>query len=65
MAQTAVEWFVDTLVEQGYFKKLPISEYHKAITMEKEQIVDAFINGEHQQGYVKEAEQYYKETYGK
>lgn len=35
-----------------------------AIQMEKEQIMDAFIDGEHQQGYVKEAEQYYNEKYG-
>jgi hypothetical protein len=29
--------------------------------MEKEQIIDAFINGEHSLG--EDAEQYYKETY--
>jgi hypothetical protein len=32
--QTAVEWFFDTLVEQRYFKKLPIEQYHKAKAME-------------------------------
>jgi hypothetical protein len=30
---------------------------------EKEQIKNAFTNGEHQQGFEGEAEQYYNETY--
>lgn len=33
--------------------------------MEKEQIIKAFIDGEHQQGFEGEAEQYYNETYKK
>ena len=32
--------------------------------MEKEQIKNAFIEGEHQQGFEGEAEQYYNQTYG-
>ncbi len=68
--QTAVEWVFDTLVEQGYFKKLPISEYHKAIAMEKEQIEDAFHAGKinaflHSEGMseIKHEALYYNETY--
>ena len=33
--------------------------------MEREQIIDAYVNGEHQQGFEGEAEQYYNEVYGK
>lgn len=33
------------------------------LPMEKEQIMDAYSSGEHQQGYEAEAEQYYNETY--
>lgn len=36
----------------------------KAKQMEKEQIINAFVNGEHQQGFENESEQYYNETYG-
>ena len=32
---------------------------------EREQIIDAYVNGEHQQGFENEAEQYYNEQYGK
>lgn len=39
------------LIEYIYLKK------------EKEQIMDAFISGEHQQGFEGEAEQYYNETF--
>jgi len=40
-AKSAVEWFFDTLVEQRYFKKLPIAEYHEAKAMEREQTMKA------------------------
>ena len=39
--------------------------FNHAGEMEKEQIKNAFIDGEHQQGFELEAEQYYNETYGK
>lgn len=39
--------------------------FKQAKQMEKEQIKNAFIDGEHQQGFELEAEQYYNETYGK
>ena len=37
----------------------------QAKKMEKEHIKNAFIDGEYQQGFELEAEQYYNETYGK
>ena len=42
------------------FEKL----FQDAKEMEKEQIKNAFIEGEHQQGFEGEAEQYYNQTYG-
>jgi tRNA isopentenyl-2-thiomethyl-A-37 hydroxylase MiaE len=41
------------------------SLFERAKAMEQEQIIDAFIDGEHQQGFEGEAEQYFNETYKK
>jgi hypothetical protein len=64
--QTAVEWLFDTLVEQGYFKKLPIEQYHKAKEMEKKQIINAAADHCYPtcESARTHAEQYYNETYG-
>jgi hypothetical protein len=69
--QTAVDWIFDTLVEQGYFKKLPIEQYHKAKAIENDQIEDAFHAGKinaflhlETMSEIKDAAQYYNETYG-
>ena len=43
--------FVRDAIEQDYLEK------------EKEVIINAFISGEHQQGFEGEAEQYYNETF--
>ncbi len=60
MAQlTAVEW----LRKISNRRKLETSDFRQAKEMEKEQIVNAYIDGEHQQGFEGEAEQYYNETY--
>ena len=65
--QTAVEWLYENL------PLLPstINDFNfneeillQAKQMEKEQIINAFVNGEHQQGFENESEQYYNETYG-
>ena len=40
-----------------------INDYYKFFELEKRQIIDAYINGEHQQGFELEAEQYYNETF--
>ena len=68
--QTAVEWLWNVLADKGYFKKLPISEIKQAKQKEKEQIVDAHIEGQrvfdkhdHTQWTTDQAEQYYIETY--
>jgi hypothetical protein len=72
MEETAVEWLFDTLSKKGYL--LGSNGYFKtfkeAKAMEKEQIVDAFLNGDDLSHLSfkeqdKEAEQYYNETYNK
>ncbi len=66
---TAVDWIELKLnsVEPTDFCSIEtIKDWVKqAKQMEKEQIINAFIDGEHQQGFELEAEQYYNETYGK
>jgi len=64
--QTAVEWLVDQMFKQGYFdgnKPLSFTNLdhlqQQAKEMEKEQIINAFNNGEN-----KSAQLYYNETYG-
>jgi hypothetical protein len=64
---TAIEWLRDNLNFEPYDEEEFISNnkiWEQAKQMEKEQIISAFIDGEHQQGFELEAEQYYNETYG-
>ena len=58
--QTAVEWLVEDLTRLGHNFKLYKKEIEQAKAMEKEQIMDAYNNGEN-----RSAELYYNETYGK
>jgi len=78
--QTAVEWFgieMGKLFAQYHGKIICIGEFHKkrfeleekAKEMEKEQIKNAFCNGDNtdctsEQNIKEFAEQYYNETYG-
>jgi len=66
--KTAVEWLeiqFDKYTSGGVNvpndKIFKLTE--KAKAKEKEQIMDAFSDGEHQQGFEGEAEQYYNENY--
>jgi 3-dehydroquinate dehydratase len=73
--QTAVEWLseqFDSIVElyPSQFERVNMA-IEQAKAMEKEQIVDAHIEGQrvfdnyqHTQWTTDQAEQYYKETYG-
>ena len=79
--QTAVEWLMEHITyDNGYgqrwvsFKEATDLNiyFQKALAMEKEQIMDAFEEGENNsidyfvpEHRIKEAEQYYNETYGK
>jgi len=67
--QTAVDYLVEQLIKQGFFKRLPIIEIQQASQMEKEQIKEAYKEGNHSEmrgGKVifEKTEQYYNETYG-
>lgn len=68
--KTAVEWlevqfekYTSGGVNVPNNKIFKLTE--KAMHIEKEQIIKAFIDGEHQQGFEGEAQQYYNETYNK
>jgi len=61
--QTAVEWLMDKLFDPSTMVQEQIQWFQQAKHIEKEQIIDAFIDGEHQQGFEGEAEQYYNKTY--
>lgn len=63
MKQTAVEWLVEQYKKVG---GISISMSKQAKQMEKQQIVDAYDDGNYAYGMgVKEPEQYYNETFSK
>jgi hypothetical protein len=63
--QTAVDWLYNILCDKGYFKKLPVSEFKEALQMEKEQKIEAYLQGSFDDGpNLSAAEQYYNRTYG-
>jgi TRAP-type C4-dicarboxylate transport system substrate-binding protein len=55
--QTAVEWLVEQYTQGNYSWEV----YDKAKEMEKQQIIDAYDQGDIQ---LVNGEQYYNETYG-
>jgi hypothetical protein len=57
--QTAVEWLVEQIMARKLYTKEMLKEFEQALEMEKQQIMDAFNNGEN-----KSAEIYYEQTYG-
>jgi hypothetical protein len=59
--QTAVEW----VIEQYINKNRGLEVFMKAIQMEKEQIIDAFEDGNEHGFICKEGIEYYNETYKK
>lgn len=66
--KTAVDFLESEIQKAVYIAKSNQVKFDELIKqakeMEKEQIMDAFVSGEHQQGFENEAEQYYNETYG-
>jgi hypothetical protein len=71
--QTAVEWFQEQIIKivNGTCELSEIQIFEQAKAMEKEQIVDAHIEGQrvfdnyqHTQWTTDQAEQYYNDTYG-
>ena len=68
--QTAVEWYKERLKHRFLNGDTEESIFNQAKAMEKEQIMDAFWNGDNtdctsEQNSKEFAEQYYNETYGK
>jgi hypothetical protein len=66
--RTAVEWLDSNLIHAPHSQEDFTHNYRvfeQAKEMHKEQIINAFNDGEHQQGYEIEAQLYYNETYGK
>lgn len=55
------EDFIDCGARLGLEKSIIIAK--GLLLKEKQQIKNAFVEGEHQQGFEDEAEQYYKESY--
>ena len=61
---TAVEWLRKELLKRDM--DISIKElFEQAKKIEKEQIIDAYIDGEFTKGYGDDAEQYYNETFKK
>jgi hypothetical protein len=69
MKQTAVQWLRDLYENQPAYDEFILDEqWQKAIEMEKEQIIDAWIDGDNsdclsEQDSSDFAEQYYNETF--
>ena len=63
--QTAVDYLVEQLIKQGFFKRLPIIEIQQASQMEKEQLEHSyFVGSADRMNDEGSFEQYYNETYG-
>ena len=66
MKQTAVEWLIDELKDNGIdYLDLAYEIIEKAKEMEKQQIVDAYIEGYSSNLNASDSEKYYNETYKK
>jgi hypothetical protein len=63
MSKTAVDWLFEQLCETPKDKFSWYYLFEKAKAMEKDQIIDSFLDGYKSHPYL--AEQYYKETYEK
>jgi hypothetical protein len=63
--QTAVDWFFSELERMQYFINNDMfKKYQQAKEMEKQQKIDAYNQGEFNQGCNGSAEDYIKKTYG-
>jgi hypothetical protein len=65
MRKTAVDYLFEKLwgiPKDKFTWQMILNEAKKK---EKRQILEAYLSGEHQQGFEGEAEQYYNETYEK
>ncbi len=63
MKQTAVEWLMDKLFDPTFDKEKQIDWFEQAKEMEKQQIIDAYIEGYSVTSYNVDSEQYYNKTF--
>ena len=63
--ETAVEWFVKELFKKIDYIQVDPKLIEQAIAMEKEQIMDAYLEGESDADHYEDsASRFYNETYG-
>ena len=63
--QTAVEWFVKELFKKIDYIQVDPKLIEQAIAMEKEQIMNAYLEGESDADHYEDsASRFYNETYG-
>jgi hypothetical protein len=65
MKQTAVEWLIDELTDNGIDLYLAYEIIEQAKELEKQQIIDAYIEGYSSNLNAGDSEKYYNETYKK
>jgi hypothetical protein len=66
MKKTAVQWLIDELEKYELYSKISyrcLNEIEIALEMEKEQIINSFIEGAYGGDNIS-GEQYYEQTYG-
>jgi hypothetical protein len=65
--QTAVEWLFEQIPVEWTSTKYGFDAYQQAKQMQKEQIMDALVDGraQYRDKQIIPAEQYYNETFGK
>jgi hypothetical protein len=61
MKQTAVEWLAHQMEHPQIFNPL----IEKALEMEKQQIIDAYIDGYSAESWNADSQKYYNETFNK
>ncbi len=68
--QTAMKWFLDKLLKDGYIKRLPVLQFQKAKEIEKQKIIDfakhcldKALDLDVRTAY-SQVEKYYEQTYG-
>jgi len=63
--QTAVEWLISQLNKKGFAQVVTDEEIDQAKEMERQQIIDAYVDGRchYRDKKIISAEQYYNETF--
>jgi len=62
--QNAVDWFLKELLDKGYIKRLPVTEYQQALRIFKKQIEEAWKDGEDYTSGTVDPETFFDRNYG-